>query len=428
MKLQNNTIKRIASFNLCTGCGTCVAICPQKAIRMVINTKKSIYHPFIDANKCNHCSLCLNICPGEQVNFKELRLRIFGKQPDNDLLGNFLNCYTGYATEHRIRYLSASGGMITSLLIFALKEGIIDGAIVSRADKNTPIRPYSFIARTEEEIISAMSSNYCPVPVNIVIAELLTTTGHYAIVGLPCHIHGLRKAEQANNVLKEKILLHLGLVCNHVPTFRATEYLLRKHNVKNIITFKYRGKGWPGTASIQNMDGHEDLIAFSDSSYWGFAFQLFFWPQRCLVCDDKICELSDISFMDPWLPEFKNNEKIGSSLFITRTSFADQLLKKALDKRVILISVASLNLVKESQSLELVRRKVAARRMLFKMLHYRLPKYEGHLHGKIYFNNLMIELSLLILAYLGERSFKIINIVASGWELANKIKRIVWKN
>ncbi|GAI03623.1 unnamed protein product, partial [marine sediment metagenome] len=224
----DKTISKVVETGLCTGCGTCAGICPQQCIAMVEDTSKGIYLPQLEREKCNECGVCLKVCPGHEVDFKALNLEIFGKEPEDILLGNYLNCYTGHATDYDIRYNSASGGLVTALLIFALEQGLIDGALVTKMRENNPLEPQSFIARTAEEIISAAKSKYCPVPANIALKQLLKEEGMFAVVGLPCHIHGVRKAELVNSKLKEKVALRLGLFCSQTPSFFATEYILQK--------------------------------------------------------------------------------------------------------------------------------------------------------------------------------------------------------
>src|SRR5690606_7501043 len=109
-----------------------------------------------------------------------------------------------------------------------------------------------FIARTREQIIEASNSKYCPIPMNTKIKEILSTPGRYAVVGLPCQIQGLRKAEVHNKLLKERIVLHLGLACNHMPSFNATEYLLNKMQVKKeeVLSLEYRSKAKPSEMII----------------------------------------------------------------------------------------------------------------------------------------------------------------------------------
>ncbi|WP_455240477.1 4Fe-4S dicluster domain-containing protein [Methanothermobacter tenebrarum] len=63
--------------DLCTGCGTCAALCPQNIIKMDISQKKGIYEPIIDG-ECNECMTCIKVCPGIGVDFKELNKIIFG--------------------------------------------------------------------------------------------------------------------------------------------------------------------------------------------------------------------------------------------------------------------------------------------------------------------------------------------------------------
>ncbi|MHC1595631.1 MAG: 4Fe-4S binding protein [Candidatus Syntropharchaeales archaeon] len=117
---DNDTISQVVKDNLCTGCGTCLALCPNEAIEMVIDEKKGVYVPELNEEKCNNCGICYKVCPGHEVDFKELNLEIFGKEPENVLIGNYLNCYVGHATDHEIRYNSASGGLVTQLLIHRL--------------------------------------------------------------------------------------------------------------------------------------------------------------------------------------------------------------------------------------------------------------------------------------------------------------------
>ena len=145
----------------------------------------------------------------------------------------YSNCYLGYSVDDDIRYDSSSGGVITSLLIYALEKGIIDGALVTRMNKDNPFEPEPFIAKNKEEIIEAAKSKYCPVPLNKLINEILKSENlKIAVVGLPCHIHGIRKAEMLNESLRNRIVLHLGIFCSHTDTFWQTYSLINKLGIK----------------------------------------------------------------------------------------------------------------------------------------------------------------------------------------------------
>ena len=362
------SIKSVVKDELCTGCGTCVGVCPNNAVEMVIDHRKGIYIPQLDEERCNNCGICYQVCPGHSVDFRELNQDIFGKEPDDILLGNYFNCYTGHATDYDIRYNSSSGGLVTTLLIYALEEGIIDGALVTRMKRDNPLEPEPFIARTREEIIEASKSKYCPVPANIALKEILESKKgeKFAVVGLPCHLHGIRKAEQVNKKLKERIVLHLGIFCNHAPNFWGTELLLKRMKVKKeeVIKLDYRGEGWPGCMKISRKGG-ELLLLLPD--YWSFVGSEFFTPARCLMCCDQASELADISFGDAWLPEL-NSDKVGKSVIVSRTTIGEQLLEKARDKNLIELNRVTVTEVKQSQMMSLYfkKRALKARLWLFR--------------------------------------------------------------
>lgn len=50
----------------CCGCSACSAICPNKAISMMMDTEGFAY-PQIDEELCVRCYLCLKVCPIKTV-------------------------------------------------------------------------------------------------------------------------------------------------------------------------------------------------------------------------------------------------------------------------------------------------------------------------------------------------------------------------
>ena len=232
MQANIKNIEELKENGLCVGCGTCASVCPNQAIAIIKSESKGIYTPILDKKTCAGCGICYETCPGHSFDFAKFNSQIFQNSFDNILIGNYLACYAGHSTDYHIRYNSASGGLITALLIFALEERIIDGALVTKMSKSNPLEPLPFIARTREDIISASKSKYCPVPANIAIEHILHNDGKFAVVGLPCHIQGVRKAEAINKNLKDKIVLHLGVLCNHTWNFFGTEYILQKYGIK----------------------------------------------------------------------------------------------------------------------------------------------------------------------------------------------------
>lgn len=407
------TIEEVVKTDLCTGCGTCVSICPNDAIKLTKNNVKGIYIPKLNKEWCNNCGICYNACPGHSVDFKELNLEIFGKEPDDVLIGNYTNCYIGHANDYEIRYNSAAGGLVTQLLLFALEEGIIDGALVTRMKKNNPLEPEPFIARTREEVIEASKSKYCPVPANIALKEILESEEgeKFAVVGLPCHIQGIKKAEQINKQLKEKIVLHLGLLCSITRNFLSQDYLFKKFNVKReeVVKFDYRGEGWIGGMTITLKNGNK--IHSPLPIYYTQILRHYFVPSRCTLCSDQSCELADISFGDIWLPEFRN-DKIGTSVVISRNKIGERILQNAvLKRRIELINIDRSKVVK-SQKLSLLYKKsyLNARIFLFKIFGKSIPsynqellepKFSAYLHGMLIYLQIYISSKRYLWSVLG---------------------------
>ena len=310
-------------------------------------------------------------------------MEIFGKEPKDILIGNYLNCYIGQVTDYDIRYNSASGGLITALLTYALEEGIIDGALVTKMSDKNPLEPEPFIARTKEEIIEASKSKYCPVHANIAVKEILESEEEekFAVVGLPCHIHGIRKAEKINKKLKEKIVLHIGIFCGHSPNFMATKFLLRQMNIKeeDIRKLNYRGEGWPGRMYIQLKNGNKKFIKYGE--YWDKGFGLYFFPNRCALCCDGVCEFADISFGDAWLPEIRREETIGKSIIISKTKIGDEILQKGYTKKKIELNKITVEKVIASQRamLNFKKRSFQARASIFSLFDKKTPNYTSKL-------------------------------------------------
>ena len=378
---KGKTIKETIKSNLCTGCATCISLCPNSAIDLIKDDSKGIYLPQLNEEECSQCGTCFDVCPGHSVNFKELNLAIFGQEPKDILLGNYLNCYTGHATDYDIRYNSASGGLVTQLLIFALEEGIINGTLVTRMKKDNPLEPEPFIARTKGEIIEASKSKYCPVPANIALKEILESKEgeRFAVVGLPCHLHGLRKAEMVNRKLKDRIALHIGIFCGTTKNFLGTEFQLRRMGIKKeeVAKLDYRGEGWPGSMTVQLKNEQRKLselyFKYYDSKFCSFM------DWRCVVCTDRTAEVADVSFGDAWLPVIED-DKVGTSIIISRSRHGEYLLQQMMQREKVKLLLASAEKVIESQGgLSMEKRDVKALFTLSKLLHKNVPIYNQEL-------------------------------------------------
>lgn len=378
MTKNTRMIMQIRDGNLCTQCGTCAGVCPTEAIK--IRLSEGVYVPEIEEEKCIGCGLCTKSCPGYSVDFEHLNLRIFRKQPEDKSLGNYTRCYIGYSNDIDIRFNSASGGIASQLLISALEKGIIDGALVVRMKSDRPLETEAFIARTKEEILHASKSKYCPVATNGALKQILKENGKFAVVGLPCHIHGIRKAEDVCKVLKDRIVLRIGIMCSHTVNFLGTEFILEKLGIdkRQVKGLNYRGNGWPGGMTVTLKNGYVLRIPLFGNwnSYWVVFSSYFFTPIRCLTCPDHTAELSDISLGDAWLPELKY-DKIGRSIIVTRTKIAEDILSLMSSAGAISVMPVDPSKIKQSQKLLLRFKKdfFGTRFSLLRLFGKQTPKF-----------------------------------------------------
>lgn len=332
MELDIKNISVVAQNNLCTGCGICVPVCPEDCIVMEMDEKKGVFQSKVDLDKCTNCTACLKSCPPITWSNKP-------KTSKADIrLGDYLEFKAVFSNNNIIRKEAASGGFITSFLLFLLKKKLIDGAITTKRDPFNPLIGIPFIATTEEEIISSSTSIYGPVKFDNIISELIeqnNSTKRYVIVGLPCHIEGISRAQETHKILKRNIILKIGIVCGQSPSLYAYDYSFKRLNINkdNLLSFKNRGAGWPGFMQIREKHKSLDYPYPGKYSMGMVLSSPVFTPTACQKCVDSVGYNSDITASDAWLPKFKG-DTIGRSLIMIKTPFGQELINSAISENV----------------------------------------------------------------------------------------------
>lgn len=342
---------------------------------MQIN-QKGVYISNIDDAICKKCGICARICPGKGLDFGHLNDQLFGRQPNNFRVGNYIRTFIGNAERQEIRFGSSSGGLVTALLSFALESGIIDGALVTRMMNDAPLFPEPFLARTPEDVLSAIGSKYCPVASNTALVDIVNRKGRYAFVGLPCHIHGVRLAEEQDARLRERIVLHLGLFCAKTISFRGTERLLQRMGIypEQVRYISYRGRGWPGNLFLALKD--TSVIEVPLKEYYDMFFGSFS-PWRCLFCPDHTSELADLSFGDAWLDTYAKDDQ-GKSVVVARTGSGQDFLDRALKSKIVRLEPVKVDSIMQSQqNFRWKKDLLSARIGLVRRLGIKVPDFDG---------------------------------------------------
>ena len=298
MKTKNVNVQVVYDTGLCTQCGTCVALCPNDAIQMQLDNNTG-YVLSVDGDLCHDCGLCYEICPGHTVDFEYLSNRFLGDGIDNWRIGRYLSTHAGHTIQEKLRWEAASGGIVTALLIAALKSGEIDGALVTRMDPDSPLEPQTILATTEEQIYDARGSKYCPVAANLGLRDILNSDGKFAVVGLPCHIQGLRKAQTKNHRLREKVAITISIFCGLNMSPLGTNMTLHRYGIaeEDVKDIRYRGAGWPGGMQVELNDGKTFTKGYR--TYFDTHF-ISYEMHRCNLCTDSFGELADISGPPNW--------------------------------------------------------------------------------------------------------------------------------
>lgn len=304
---------------LCTSCGTCISACPVDALAWRDDELISF-----DRATCVDCGICYAVCPPESP----LEIKIEdsaepgGGITQNNLIGRYRSLSRAHAADPLVRAAGSAGGVVTALLLSALEQGLIDGALVVANDALDPTRPRLTVARTPEEIRAAAQSKYCLAPTNILLGRIPKGDERLGIVALPCQAHGLQLARALNLNIARRVALLIGVFCGVNMKYEGTAHLLRKLGIRSeeVATLEHRGGEWPGGFRVVAIDGREGFIPKHECTLIHFLYA----PQGCWYCPDLTAEFADISVGDYWVGDVK-----GCSMVIGRTAVGQALLDAA---------------------------------------------------------------------------------------------------
>jgi len=322
------SLARIVDSGLCHRCGSCIGICPTS----VLGVDDDEYPTVKNLSACTDCDLCVRVCPGDEFNFHEQHQDLFGTPGDlTNTHGHIAEAAVGYATNEEIRVGSTSGGVVTGLLAHMLESNQIDGAVIIGSSDSPVWKGRALVARTRADLLSGMKSKYAITTTNAVFAEIRKTPGRYAVVGLPCQIHGYRKAIALDPRLKERIVLSIGLFCHAAIEHEAYRVMFEGlgERGKTAKRFISRIGKHPGTPHLEMPDGSLYPVYFGERTGYrpssieviNILYRLY-TPERCTTCFDGLADFADISVGDPWMPEPTDAVKWtdGWSLVVLRTA------------------------------------------------------------------------------------------------------------
>ena len=325
----------VTTKEICVGCGVCGGVCPTRHLRMDDNGFGE-YRPYGSSNPCSDCGLCRTVCPfeagpNEDALGQELYSGVEGIQYTPET-GYFLSSYVGGVSSDALRWSRTSGGLATWMLTHLMETGVVD-RVICVASTSNPDKLFEFAEfTTVESLWTAARSSYYPVEISSCLRAVAHSNLKYAVIGLPCVLKGIRRAQRTMPRLKKNIPVLLGLVCGQQRGKGFAEYLVRRAGLPmqsvRRISFREKREGQPASCSHFAVwtDQNISPANVDRSDGYGFAWgQSYFKQDACNYCADVFAELADAVFMDAWLPGFHEDPR-GTSIVTARSALCRDLL------------------------------------------------------------------------------------------------------
>lgn len=381
MPVKNiDKLKRIMRSDLCNRCGTCVGL--SRGQISFYDRKGDCRPRVIGDLDDSEAQRILNACAGKEFNFPLYRQHFYSDHLGYHVYtGPFKGIYIAYSKDSRVRRAGSSGGMLTAVLLFLLRNGKIDGAVVTRMSNKKPWMPETYIATSEEQLLAAAQSKYIITSVNEILPQIASFPGRLAYVGLPGQVQSIRKLQMANDPVVSPIHFILGPFYGNTLHFSSIQSLLRSYRIRdhrNISKLSFRHGEWPGAMRIEMKDGRIVELPKFHANYL-IPFHIM---KNSLLCTDLTNEFTDISGGDAWAPKYEERGK-GFSLVISRNDASDQLLRDMEDKGLIHLAPISVDeaITMHSHGYDLKKRGAFIRIRLRKALFFPVPDYGYELKG-----------------------------------------------
>jgi coenzyme F420 hydrogenase subunit beta len=270
----------VVDRQLCTLCGACVGMCPY----LVAHRGRVV--------ALDDCSLsqgrCYSFCPRGSVDPDEISQAVFGvPRPDHEL-GVVREIVMSRAKEGPAREKGQYGGTVSALMSFALREGLLDRAVLTSSDEG--LLPSGTAVGDEAGVLASAGSNFVASPTLAAFnREADSETQRIGVVATPCQALALAKMrtsplEKDDRIGKLKLVV--GLFCTWALHYEDFVDFLRQKTQLTEIT---RVDIPPPPAEV--------FEVYTDSSCVQLPLDEVrrFIRSTCELCIDMTAELADLS-------------------------------------------------------------------------------------------------------------------------------------
>ena len=272
--------EKVFNQGLCAACGACLSLCPYL---------RSWKGKVVKLDDCNlEEGRCFAYCPRTEVDLDKVYNKIFGKRYEEIEMGPFRKIMMARAKDSLWRKKAQTGGVVSALMDFALREKMIQAAILTPRDGD--LLPKGKIIKGRKEILSCAGSSYVSGPT----LEALNRgpwegEERIGIVGLPCQVLSLARMKTSaleKRTPIDQVNLVIGLFCTWAFDYKPFMAFLRERT-GGVAIKKLDITPPPERILEVTGDGQLRRIPLDD-------VRPFIRPS-CRVCLDMTAELSDIS-------------------------------------------------------------------------------------------------------------------------------------
>jgi len=305
--------ERVFDRGLCSVCGACLSLCPYL---------RSWKGRVVKLDRCNlEEGRCFAYCPRTEVDLDGVYKNTFGKTYEEIEMGPVRRILMARAKDSLWTKKAQTGGVVSSLIDFALREGVIQAGILTPRDGD--LLPQGRIIKGRKEILSCAGSSYVSGPT----LEALNRgpwkgDERIGIVGLPCQVLALARMKTSTLEKRtpiDRVDLVMGLFCTWALDYKPLMAFLNER-VDDRPIKKLNITPPPERILEVTSGGTLYRIPVDD-------IRSFIRPS-CRVCLDMTAELSDISVGTV-------EGKEGWNTVIVRTAKGENLLKRAKNVGVI---------------------------------------------------------------------------------------------
>lgn len=276
---SNELLEDVHKRDLCIGCGACVELCPYfKNFR----GKTAQLFP---------CTLpqgrCFAYCPKVEVDLDELYRQMWQQPYAGTPLGPYRRILATRAGDRMATGAFQGGGTVSALMALALKNGMLDAAILTQRQA---LIPSPALVTDWTRVAELSGSKFMAAPtlagLNSAVRQGYRKLG---LVGTPCQMTAAAQM-RANPLGKEEyrvpLALSIGLFCNwSLDTRQLNDLIGQRVDPASIRAMDIP----PPPANVMVLDTDSGKMEISLSEIKPLI------PHTCFTCLDMTSELADLS-------------------------------------------------------------------------------------------------------------------------------------